>query len=167
MCDLCSQIGLNSDFTLHDVPFQNIRLSILQNAISNQVQYAMYNCISIRCILSRIVSTTVQPFLSCWLTHCIQPAPRSMFSHSYLESTINPAPGDLNTDQLSFCRYFYSLTFLQGWHLCVQLLGASQDDVFDVSMGSKSFGLNYIISWVQRLKFFKFQLTPLHMKQTR
>ena len=59
-------------------------------------------------------------------------------------TTIPFHPGDLNTDQLSFCRYFHSLTFLQGWHLCVQLLGASQDDVSDVSISSKSFGLKYL-----------------------
>ena len=45
MSGLCSQIGLNSDLTLHDSLLQNqtlFGLSILQKAISNQVQYAMY-----------------------------------------------------------------------------------------------------------------------------
>ena len=49
------------------------------------------------------------------------------------ERKIAPSPNISQHAQLSFCSDFHSLTSLQGWHLCVQLLGASQD----VFIGSK------------------------------
>ena len=155
MCGLCSQIGLTSDFTAR-LPVSKhktlFRPSILQKAISNQVQYAMYipsypqqDCFhygfyQFKCL---------HQFRICGTPLHVQPALLKLDLKSYPSRISQPfisirnppwlrPPGDLNTDQLSICRYFDSLTFLQGWHLCVQLLGASQDDVSDVSKGSKA-----------------------------
>ena len=176
MCGLCSQIGLNSDLTLHDILFQNktlFRLSILQKAISNQVQYAMYipsypqqDCFHYGFYQFK----GLHQFRICGTPLHVQPAPLTL--------DLNPIHPAFSTSipfhPTRMTSQHWSAEFLQIFpqpHLFARLASlCPAPGCFTGWCVRCVHGFEIVwveIPWVQRLKFFGFQLTPLHMKQTR
>ena len=187
MCDFfCSQIGLNSDFTLHQAPFQNIRLSSdfqsyprkwhchFESSTICHVypSYPQQDCFpygfyQFKCLHQFRIPCTplhVQPAL---LKLDLNPIHPALHNHSFpsgihhdsgphdISTLISWVSADISTAS-PFCKagIFVSSSWVLHRMMCPMCPWARNR-------------LGWNILGSQGLKFFGFQLTPLHMKQTR